>query len=571
MRVSEYHMPTLREAPAEADIPSHRLLLRGGFIRPLSAGVFDFLPLGLRVLRKVESIVREEMDRAGAIEVLLPAMQPREVWERSGRWESFVPPLFKFQDRGERWYALGPTHEEVMTDLVSRDVGSYKQLPINLYQIQVKFRNEPRPRAGLIRVREFIMKDAYSFDVDRAGLDRSYDAMYDAYVRIFERLGLRTTVVEAEAGSIGGSDTREFMLLTAAGEDTVYMCDECGYKANAECAEVRAAEAVRDHSGHGEPEAVETPGMSTVTAVSEFLGVEAQQLVKTLIYATDEGKLVAALVRGDRDLNEAKLRKALGAKDVRMATPEEIEKATGGPMGYSGPVGIGDAVLVISDYEIGEMEDFVTGANRADTHLVGVNLGRDFQPAQWADLRMASPGDRCPRCEQGFLAGHRAIELGHIFKLGTKYSEAMGAFIDTEDGNKAPIVMGCYGIGVSRCVAAIVEARADENGCVWPLEVAPFGVAVLQVEPDETATKAAEGIVAALEAAGYEVLWDDRDERAGVKFKDADLIGIPLQVVVGKKLAAEGKVEVRRRKDKEQTMAAPEDVVAAIAELAKDA
>jgi prolyl-tRNA synthetase len=563
-------MPTLRQAPAEADIPSHRLLLRGGFIRPLSAGVFNFLPLGLRVLRKVENIVREEMDRAGAIEVLLPAMQPREVWERSGRWESFVPPLFKFQDRGERWFALGPTHEEVITDLVARDVTSYKQLPVNLYQIQVKFRNEPRPRAGLIRVREFIMKDAYSFDADRAGLDRSYEAMYEAYVRIFERMGMQTTVVEAEAGSIGGSDTREFMLLCESGEDTVFMCDECGYKANAECAEVRAARALKDHSDHGEPEVVETPGMTTIAAVSEFLGVTADQLVKTLIYATDE-KLVAALVRGDRDLNEAKLRKALGAKDVRMATAEEIEQVTGGPVGYSGPVGLPDGTLIVADHEIGEMADFVVGANRGDAHLVGVNLERDFRVGQWADLRIAAPGDPCPRCEQGCLAGHRAIELGHIFKLGTKYSEAMGAFIDTEDGRQAPMVMGCYGIGVSRCVAAIVEANLDENGIVWPLSVAPFHVALLQVDPDEAAGKAAEGIALALEAAGYEVLWDDRDERAGVKFKDADLIGIPLQVVVGKKLANEGVVEVRRRRDREQRLVAPEEAPAAIAELAVSA
>lgn len=570
MRASQYHMPTLRHAPADADVPSHRLLLRGGFIRPVSAGVFTFLPLGLRVLRKVENIVREEMDRAGAIEVLMPVLNPRELWDRTGRWEAFGPVLFRLQDRSERWFALGPTHEEIVTDLVARDVSSYRQLPLNLYQITVKFRDEPRPRAGLIRVREFLMKDAYSFHTSPESLDETYQAMYEAYTRIFARLGLDTVAVEADPGAIGGTDTREFMLLTPVGEDVIFMCSHCGYRANAECAEVRACGRMEPRRRDGGYELVETPGMTTIEQVSQFLRVQPQQLVKTLLYEAD-GRMVAALVRGDRELNEAKLARAVGASRLRMATAEEIAEVTGAPVGFSGPVGLSEDVLVVADYEVGCCADFVVGANRADAHLVGVNWGADFIVNQWADLRMAVHGDPCPRCQEGFLSLHRAIELGHLFKLGTRYSEALGAYVDTEHSQQVPAIMGCYGLGVSRCVAAIVEAHHDEDGICWPLAVAPFEVVVLQVEPGEEATGIAGVVTKDLEAAGWEVFWDDRDERAGVKFKDADLIGYPIQVVVGKRVLTDQLVEVRRRKDRVERLVPISEVKAAVQELAEGA
>lgn len=570
MRASQYHIPTLRQAPTDADVPSHRLLLRGGFIRPVSAGVFTFLPLGLRVLRKVENIVREEMDRAGAIEVLMPVLNPRELWERTGRWEAFGPVLFRLQDRAERWFALGPTHEEIITDLVARDISSYRQLPLNLYQITVKFRDEPRPRAGLIRVREFIMKDAYSFHTTAESLEETYQAMYEAYARIFARLSLETVAVEADPGAIGGTDTREFMLLTPVGEDAVFMCGHCGYRANAECAEVRESSHVEPRRRDGSYEVVETPGMTTIEEVSQFLGVGPEQLVKTLLYQAD-GRMVAALVRGDRELNEAKLARAVGARQLRMATAEEIAEVTGAPVGFSGPVGLPEDVLVVADHEVGCCADFVVGANRADAHLLGVNWGTDFAVDRWADLRMAVHGDPCPRCEDGFLTLHRAIELGHLFKLGTRYSEALGAYVDTEESQQVPAIMGCYGLGVTRCLAAIVEAHHDDDGICWPLAVAPFQVVVLQVEPGDEASRIAGKLAEELEAGGWEVLWDDRDERAGVKFKDADLVGYPLQVVVGKKVLTEQLVEVRRRKDKAQRLVPVSEVKAAVQELAEGA
>lgn len=570
MRASQYHVPTLRQAPADADVPSHKLLLRGGFIRPVSAGVFSFLPLGLRVLRKVEKIVREEMNRAGAIEVLMPVLNPRELWERTGRWDAFGPVLFRLQDRSERWFALGPTHEEIITDLVARDISSYRQLPLNLYQITVKFRDEPRPRAGLIRVREFIMKDAYSFHTTAESLEETYQAMYEAYVRIFGRLGLETVAVEADPGAIGGTDTREFMLLSPVGEDVVFMCSACGYRANAECAEVRQSPHVEPRRKDGSYEVVETPGMTTIEQVSEFLGVGPERLVKTLLYQAD-GRMVAALVRGDRELNEAKLARAVGARQLRMATAEEIAQVTGAPVGFSGPVGLPEDVLVVADHEVGGCADFVVGANRADAHLLGVNWGADFTVDRWADLRMAVDGDPCPRCEDGLLTLHRAIELGHLFKLGTRYSEALGAYVDTEESQQVPAIMGCYGLGVTRCLAAIVEAHHDEDGICWPLAVAPFEVVVLQVEPGDEASRIAAELTEELEAAGWEVLWDDRDERAGVKFKDADLVGYPVQVVVGKRVLTEHLVEVRRRKDRAQRIVPVSEVKAAVQELAEGA
>ncbi len=565
MRASQYYLPTLRQAPAEAEIASHRLLLRGGFIRSLAAGVFSFLPLGLRVLRKVEEVIRTEMNRAGAMEVLMPVLHPRELWERTGRWTAFQPCPLRVKDRNEREFCLGPTHEEVVTDLVARDVTSYKQVPLTLYQIQTKFRDEIRPRGGLIRVKEFTMKDAYSFDVDEAGLDRSYLAMYDAYVRIFDRLGLPVQIVEAEAGSMGGHDTREFMVLNESGEDTIFICDTCGYSANAECAVARPpASTSRERTE--KPRLVSTPNAKTIDAVCAVLGLPADQLIKTLIYRAGE-EFAAVLVRGDRELNDFKLAGFLRAPDLRMATPEEIEQVTGGPVGFSGPIGLPESVRIIADCEIASVTDAVVGANQADAHLVGADPGVDFQVETYTDLREAVHGDPCARCA-GTLQAKRAIEVAHVFKLGTKYSAALDAVVDDEHGEQRPLIMGCYGIGVSRIVAAIAEIYHDDNGLVWPAAVAPFQVALLLLDPDrEDLRQIAEQITADLEAAGCETILDDRDERAGVKFKDADLIGHPLRIVVGRKTAETGEVELQRRRDGVQAMAKPEEVVAKAGEL----
>ena len=571
MRASRYYAPTLRQAPVEADLPSHKLLVRGGFIRPLSAGIFSWLPLGLRVLRKVEDIVREEMDRAGAVEVHLPVLAPRELWEQSGRWDTFQPTPFRVQDRTERWFCLGPTHEEVITDLVAGDLTSYRALPVTLYQIQVKFRDEMRPRGGLLRVKEFLMKDAYSFDVDREGLDRSYDAQYESYLRIFERLALPVVVVKADAGSMGGSDTREFMALTEAGEDTVFMCDQCEYAANAECGAVRPVDPARHPARAGEALLVETPGMKTVEDVCRFLDTTPDNLAKTLLYVAD-GRMIAALVRGDRELNEFKLRNLVGAEALRMATPEEVLQATGAQIGFSGPAQLHDDVEIIADHEIAEMSNFVVGANQDDAHLVGVDVDREFVVDRWADIRAAVVGDRCPECDEGLLRTARAIEMGHVFKLGTRYSTALGATFLDEHGHEQVAVMGCYGFGVSRAVAALVEQHHDDDGIAWPLSAAPFHVCILLLDPDvDELAQIAVQLEEQLSAEGFEVMIDDRDERPGVKFKDADLIGYPLHIVVGKRTAQEGNVEVRRRRDKAERVVPVAEALAAVSELARDA
>ncbi len=566
LRASKLYLPTLREAPAEAEIISHKLLLRGGFIRPVAAGVFDFLPMGLRVLRKIEQIVREEMNAAGAEEVLLPVLSPRELWERSGRWDTFEPPPLRTRDRGERWFALGPTHEEVITDLVAMDLGSYRELPRTLYQIQVKFRDEIRPRGGLIRVKEFIMKDAYSFDRDREGLDASYQAMYDAYVRIFQRLGLPVVIVEAEAGSMGGTDTREFMLLADAGEDTIYLCDACDYGSNAECARTRAPEPVPPTTT-SKRRLVATPAAKTVDQVTALLGVSADRLVKTLLYRADD-RYVAALVRGDRDLNETKLARVLGAAKLRMAEDAEVEQLTGAQVGFAGPVGLPAEVTIIADEEVLAARDFVVGANQDDAHLVDVNHGADFAVHQVADLRQARDGDPCAACSDGTLVARRCIELGHVFKLGTRYSEALDCTYKDADGTQRPCIMGCYGIGVTRIMAALVEQYHDERGIIWPRAVAPFETVVLLLSPDdEELAAAAEQICGDLEQAGMQVLLDDRDDSPGSKFAEADLLGYPTCVVVGRKLKQEGRVEVRRRCDGAELVVGTSEVVGAVLQL----
>lgn len=539
-------------------------------MRPVAAGVFNFLPLGLRVLQNVENILREEMNAAGAVEVLMPVLQPKELWDRSGRWEDFDPPLMSLQDRNDRWFALGPTHEECITALVQEDVTSYRQLPVTLYQIQAKFRDEVRPRGGIIRGKEFIMKDAYSFDVDRDGLDASYDAMYDAYLRFFERIGLQVEVVHAEAGAMGGYGTREFMVLAESGEDTVFKCDSCDYASNAECARYNPPQPTTVRDKLGEPAEVSTPGATTIEQVCEYLDTEPDHLVKTLIYRTDDG-FVAALVRGDRELNETKLAAALQVTELSMATPAEIQEITGAQVGFSGPVGLPDEVTIIADHEIATMNDFVTGANETDTHIVGVDVGVDFDVDRYDDIRNVVIGDACPECDGGLLESHRAIEVGHIFKLGTKYSEALGAVIQTEDGDQIPMVMGCYGIGVSRIVASIVEVSHDDRGIIWPRAVAPFEVAILLLDPDdENLVAIADELHDTLQERGISVLLDDRDERAGVKFNDSELVGYPLRAVVGRVTKQDNEVELQVRSDGRELTAKVEEAADVITDILAD-
>jgi len=566
MRFSRLYIPTLREVPADARLASHRLLLRGGFIRMVCAGVFSYLPLGVRVLRKIENVVREEMNRAGALEVLLPALNPADLWQQTQRWWTFQPPPLKLKDGAGRDFLLGPTHEEVMTDLAAQDLRSYRQLPFTLYQIQTKFRDELRPRGGLIRAREFVMKDAYSFDADRASLDVSYQAMYDAYVRIFERLRVPVAICEASAGSMGGHDTKEFMLVCDEGEDTLFLCDSCDYTSNAECAHSRRSDATRPATQMAERELVETPNARTVEEVCAQLGVTPDQLVKTLLYVTD-GQYVAVLVRGDRELNETKLAGHLAATELRMAGEAEIEEVTGAPLGFTGPVGLPDAVRIVADHDVAAMHDFVVGANQADAHYVAVDVGADFTVNEYADLRSAMAGDPCPQCEGGLLTTKRGIELAHVFKLGQKYAQDLGCVFADEHGHETVATMGCYGVGVSRIMSALVEEYHDENGIIWPAAAAPYHALVLLLDNEPELMAAAEKIVADLAARGLEAVIDDRDERPGVKFKDADLIGCPLRIVVGKRTRSEGTVEIRRRKDQAEHVVPVADAVSAAQEL----
>ncbi len=552
MRTRELFAPTLRQVSAEVELASHRLLLRGGFIRQLAAGIYSLLPLGWRVVRKIENIVREEMDAAGAQEVLLPALHPLELWEKTGRSRHWGPELMRLQDRSGRPFCLGGTHEEVVTTLVGGDVRSYRELPFTLYQIQTKFRDDPRPRGGLIRGREFSMKDAYSFDRDVAGLDRSYNAMVQAYHRIMRRLGVPYHVVEASGGGIGGWDTREFELPCEAGESHYLRCESCEYAATPEVADLGRVEVQERGEAPERMERVSTPDKRTIEEVTEFLGVPARRLVKTLIYQGD-GRVVAALVRGDRELSEDKLRAALGAGRLEMAEAATIERVSGAPVGFAGPVGIQEAEIVADEELLGE-SNFVTGGNEADVHLRNVNWGRDFDVAQWAPLRSAEADDPCPKCGRP-LKGCRGIELAHVFKLGTIYSEPLAATFLDEEGERRPIVMGCYGFGSSRMMAAIAEHFHDEAGVIWPVATAPYEVEIVLVNGDDPEQHAlAEQLYKELRADGFETLLEDRSERAGRKFKDADLIGVPVQVVVGR-LAAEGRVEVRRRGGGSSTVA----------------
>jgi prolyl-tRNA synthetase len=568
MRWTEGLIPTLKETPSDAEIASHKLMLRAGMMRKLSAGIYSLLPLGWRATRRVEEIVREEMDREGSQELLLPAVQPSDLWKETGRWDDYGEELMKVTDRHKRDFVLGPTHEEVLTDLARRELRSYKQLPLILYQIQTKFRDEVRPRFGVMRAREFIMKDAYSFDRDRKGLDVSYRKMYDAYSRIFSRCGLTFRAVEADSGAIGGSEAHEFMALADCGEAEVLSCPECDYAANIERAEVRADEAPSGPSeAMKELKKVRTPEMKTVEAVAAFLGVTPERLIKTILYKAS-GKVVAALVRGDHEINEIKLRRALGALSLEMADPETVTTVTGAAVGYAGPVGLG-GVKLIADRSVQGMANAVTGANADDAHLVGVNLNRDFKVDLFADIRLARSGDPCPRCG-GPMVGSRGIEVGQVFKLGTKYSDAMGATFADEDGTSKPIIMGCYGIGITRTVAAVIEQSHDDRGITWPPSVAPYIAIITPVNAAASdQMEVSEIIYREMRGAGLSAILDDRDERAGVKFKDADLIGMPVRLTVGDKALKEGKVEIKLRRTGQEFREDKNKAVSTIKELLK--
>lgn len=550
-------MRTLREAPREAETVSHKLMFRSGLVRRLAAGLYTYLPLGLRVIRKVEQIVREEMEKQGALELLMPTLQPRELWEISGRWDDKELGMLKLKNREGQEFALGPTHEEIVTDLVRREVRSYKELPLNLYQIQTKFRDELRPRFGLIRAREFMMKDAYSFDVDEEQARRSYQKMYAAYSNIFRRCGLEIRIVEADPGAMGGEKSEEFMTLADSGEDTVVSCSGCNYAANRESAQRRKEDK------HGQEkikplQEIETPNIKTIKELEGFLKEKPEKMIKTLIYQMDE-EAVAVLIPGDREINEVKLKKVLGGRSLRMADTELVEKVTGAPPGFSGAVGL-KGVKIIADEAVINIINGITGANKKDRHIRNVNMKRDYHPDKIVDISYAREGDGCPGCS-GRLTLKRGIEVGHIFNLGKRYSQALKAAFLSEAGKEELAVMGCYGIGISRTIAAIIEQNHDEEGIIWPLEVSPYQVHILVLNVrDQNAVDQGNRLYEELRGEGIEVILDDRNERAGTKFKDADLLGIPLRLTVSPKRAAEGKVEIRRRQDGEEFVVATEEV-----------
>ncbi len=558
MRLSRLFFQTLREAPKEADTASHRLMVRASLIRQVASGLYEWLPLGLRAVRHVERIVREEMNRAGAQEVLLPILMPREWWDETGRWKAYGKELMRIKDRHEREFALGPTHEEAVTDMARAVAKTWRRLPVTLYQIQTKFRDEIRPRFGVMRSREFIMKDAYSFDADDAGASRSYEAMRVAYNAAFTRLGLGYRMVDADSGAIGGEFSQEFMVLADSGEAQVASCTACDYAASDDKAEP-AAPAAQPADAVTAMAPVSTPATKSINALSKFLGKSPADLSKILFYQAD-GKLVAALIRGDHEINETKLAKALGAEEVVMAKAETITAEMGVPVGYIGPVGL-KPIRMIVDRDLAAMAATVTGANKVDEHLVNVRPGRDFDVKETGQIRNVKAGDRCPKCG-GELKILRGIEVGHIFKLGNKYSSAMKALFQDETGREREMIMGCYGIGITRIVAAAIEQNSDEKGIIWPEPIAPYRVMVVGVGMDPEVVAAAEKIYEGLTAAGVDALLDDRDEAPGVKFADADLLGMPWQIIVGKSFRKEGKVELRSRRTKESGYLAPDDVVA---------
>lgn len=562
MRASSYFAPTLREVPAEAEIPSHKLLLRAGYLRKLGAGVYTYLPLAWKVIRKMEQVLREEQELINCAEMRMPTLVPKELMEETGRWGLDV--VYKLQDRRKADFALGFTHEEVITDLARQELRSWRDLPVMLYQVQTKFRDEPRPRGGVIRTREFLMFDAYSFDRDVDAMDTSYKAQRTAYERFFQRIGLRYLIVDADGGAIGDLDNQEFMSLADAGEDTVLSCDSCSYAANAEKCPVNppaASETVPSVS----LEEVHTPNARTIDEVAAFLGTASSMFIKTLIYSAD-GKPVVVLVRGDHTVNDVKLARLVGAAELELAPEAIVVAVTGAPVGFAGPVGLTN-VPIYADHAVTVLQNAVTGANKADFHITGVAAGRDFTWTVAADIRVAEDGDSCPMCTSGTMRTTRGIEIGHIFKLGDKYSKAMQLDVTGEDGKLQAIQMGCYGIGMSRSLAAIVEASHDKDGIIWPISVAPFEVSiVVAARQDDTQYAAADAIYTGMKAAGLDVYFDDRDERAGVKFKDADLMGCPIRVVVGKGLAT-GVVEVKQRGTDVVETVALADIIQHVTEL----
>jgi prolyl-tRNA synthetase len=562
MRWTRAFIPTLKEDPADAEVVSHRLMVRAGMLRPLARGIYSYLPLCQRVILKIQEIVREEMNRIGAIELMLPILHPAELWRETGRWDLYGPLMMRLVDRHDREYALGPTHEEVVTDLVRSEVRSYRQLPLSLYQIQTKFRDEIRPRFGVMRGREFTMKDAYSFHADGASLDATYGDFRDAYGRIFTRCGLAFRDVEASAGEIGGEENHEFMVLADTGESVVFSCKSCGYAASSGRAEaVHASHDLRPGHDAKALEQVATPGRTTVEEVSELLGRDPAEFVKTLLFQAD-GRTVAVLVRGDREIEEEKLGRALGVDRVEMAGPARVLEVTGAEVGFAGPHGLPDDVRVVADYSLAGRGDLVAGANRTGFHVTGLELGRDVEPDGWIDAVRLVGGDPCPRCGTA-LDETRGIEVGHIFKLGSKYSEPMSAVFLDEEGRQRPFLMGCYGLGITRVVAAAIEQNHDDNGIVWPTAIAPYEVEVIPLNMDSArVVEAAERIYDECRAEGLETLLDDRADRAGSKFADADLIGIPWRIVVGDRGLEDGMVEVaRRRARKDMARFNPEEAV----------
>lgn len=545
MRVSKLYAPTLREVPAEAEVVSHQLMLRAGFMRKAAGGIYTYLPLAWRVLKKIERIVREEMDAKGSQELLMPIVQPAEIWQESGRWDVYGAEMFRLQDRHNRCFCLGPTHEEMVTTLIRGDVRSYRQLPLSVYQIQNKYRDERRPRFGLMRGREFIMKDAYSFDRDEAGLDKSYQDMYDAYTNIFTRCGLNFRPVEADSGAIGGSGSHEFMVIADSGEAEIVFCTSCDYAANVEKAELFPLEAAEE--AMLTKEEVVTPDCKTIADVCAYLKLPVDHSVKAVAYNSEKG-LILCFVRGDHEVNEIKVINTCGVIDLEMATEEQLA-AAGTVGGYMGPVGIDNKkVIVVVDATVMKMHNVCCGANKEGYHFINVNPGRDFIPTYVADIRLIQEGDPCPHCG-GEVSKARGIEVGQVFKLFTKYSSALKATYLDENGKEQPMVMGCYGVGVSRTMAAAIEQNYDDNGIIWPIEIAPYHVLVVPVNTkDEASAAKAEEIYMQLKKVGLETVIDDRNERPGVKFKDADLIGYPLRVVVGPKTLTEGKLEVKIRK-----------------------
>jgi prolyl-tRNA synthetase len=551
MRMSQLVAPTLREDPSEAEVISHKLLLRAGFIRKLAAGVYTYLPLGFRVLNKVVEIVRQEMNRAGAQELFMPVLLPAELWQETGRWDMYGKELFRIQDRHERNFCLGPTHEEIITDLVRSSIRSYRNLPVNLYQIQTKFRDEIRPRFGLMRGREFMMKDAYSFHTSQKSLDKEYTNMYETYCRIFERMGLKYRVVEADSGLIGGGYSQEFMVLAETGEEEIFYCDKCEYAASRESAGVgkyKTGEGKRPKA-EAKVKEIHTPAAKTIEEVTAFLKTSPDKMIKTLIYETEAGP-VAGLVRGDHALNEAKLKKVLGVEDLRLASEKVIEKVTKAPLGFAGPMGL-KGVKIVADTAVPLVEHGITGANKKDYHIINVSYGRDYKADLIGDIRYALHADVCPKCGKGKFKVERGIEVGHIFKLGTKYSEKMGCVYLDDNNKEKPMIMGCYGIGIGRTAQAAIEQNNDKDGIIWPVPLAPFQAAVVPVNSTiKEQMEVAQNIYDKGQGTGLDMLLDDREQRVGVKLKDIDLIGIPVKIIIGKALK-DGKVEIKMRKSGE--------------------